>query len=135
MREKRYIEAVNKRVPKKIHRQSMTSASLTTNGTPDYYYDGPARDLWVEYKRITSMPRDGTAKGAYTALQLHWMERRYRNSLAHGPNVIGVVGLPNRLVCLQRTPTEWREGTSVDKAMTLVELALWITAFCSQSSD
>ena len=137
MKEKDLIAAINKKLPKPFHSQSMTGASMHNNGTPDRYYDPEGgNDLWVEYKMLQSMPRSGIAVGDYSKLQLHWMERRYFNSLAHGrSNMIGIVGLPNRMACLQRAPAEWRTGSPVDMAMSLEELATWITAFCFQSSD
>ena len=132
MKEKDLYRAIDKMLPKTIHRQSMTGASTTTNGTPDRYYDGPIGDLWVEYKQLSSMPRSGVAKGAYTELQLFWMERRFKNSnrLAHDPNIVGIVGLPNRTAVIQRLPTEWREGTPVNTAKSLQEVANWIRVMC-----
>lgn len=144
MLEKDLIKAVNKKLPKPFHSQSMTGASMHTNGTPDRYYDpeNGRYDLWAEYKMLDAMPRSGlvgfvhaTKKGCYSPLQFAWMERRYKNSLAHGrPNTVGIVGLPNRTVVLQTTPTEWREGSPVGMAIDLEELAAWITEFCFQSS-
>lgn len=128
MREKDLIAAIHRRLRKDLHHQSMTSASLTHNGTPDQYYDGPVRDFWIEYKMLKSMPRKGVVIGAYTELQLRWMERRYDNSkhLLHGPNVFGIVGLPNRSAVIQRTPTEWREGTPLSNAISLQEVSVWL---------
>jgi hypothetical protein len=126
MREKDLIAAIHRRVRKDLHHQSMTSASLTHNGTPDQYYDGPVRDFWIEYKMLKSMPRSGVVVGAYTEKQLAWMMRRYDNSLnlLHGPNVFGIVGLPNRSAVIQRNPTEWREGTPLSTAISFKEVAL-----------
>lgn len=98
------------------------------NGTPDYYYDGPVRDLWIEYKLLKTAPRDGNVRGALTALQLAWLERRYRLPM---PNVAVIVGLPNRTVAVQRTPAEWESGTPVSTLIPLEEAAAWITDFCS----
>ena len=134
MRERQLIDAVNRGVPRTIHRQSMTGAAMNLNGIPDYYYDGPTGDLWVEYKQLKSMPRSGVVVGALTELQIHWLERRYRNSLAHRPNASVVVGLPNRTAVIQRTPTEWRTGTPVTSAVSLKEVSAWIDEFCSLHS-
>lgn len=131
MRERQLIDAINKRVPKSIHRQSMTSASLTSNGTPDYYYDGPGGDLWVEYKMRSAMPRDGIVVPELTPLQLNWLERRFNNSRLHTTNAVVVVGLPNRTAVLMQSPTEWRNGVNVNRYETLEGLAAWITEFCS----
>lgn len=144
MIEKALIKAINRKLPKSIHHQSMTFGSMSMNGTPDQYYDGPSRDLWVEYKMLKSMPRSGLVggvdakkQGCYSPLQFDWMERRYihARSLLPVPNVIGIVGLPNRTVVVQTTPTEWREGSSISKAISLEEVITCITVFCSQSSD
>ena len=134
MRERQLIDAVNRGVPKSIHRQSLTGASMTSNGTPDYLYDGPGGLLFVEYKQLKSMPRSGVVVGALTELQCMWLERRYNNSLAHRPNASVVVGLPNRTAVIQRTPTEWRNGTPITSAVALKEVSVWIEEFCSQHS-
>lgn len=136
MKEKDLYRAVDKLLPLGIHRQSMTGATATTNGTPDRYYDGLHGDLWVEYKMLATMPRNGVVVGKFTPLQLAWMERRYRNStnLPHGPNVIGVVGLPNRKAVIQRSLTEWREGSRIETAVTIREVSEWIQNRCGASS-
>lgn len=136
--EKDLIKAVNKPLPKSIHHQSMTGASMTHNGIPDQYYDGSLRDLWIEYKMLSAMPRSGLVgfvdkkkRGCYSPLQYEWMERRYRNSLPHGrPNVVGIVGLPNRTAVIQTTPAEWREGSPITSALPLEAISAWITEFC-----
>jgi hypothetical protein len=132
---KKYIAG---KLPKAVHYQSMTYASLSRNGTPDHYYDGAGSDLWVEYKMLRAMPRSGIAVGDYSAQQLDWMERRYANAKQndplHMPNVVGIVGLPNRTAVIQRSPTEWRKGSPITEALPLKEIAQWITAFCLPSS-
>lgn len=134
--ERRLIDAIHRRLPvAAIHRQSMTGSTGAMNGTPDYYYDGKlglGSDLWIEYKALTAMPRNGIVVGALTALQLAWLKRRYRPKM---PNAAVIVGLPNRKVALQRTPAEWENGTAVETAISLEEAAQWITDFCSQSSE
>lgn len=144
MKEKDLIAAVNRGLPNNFHSQSMTMGSLTHNGTPDRYYDGGPFDLWVEYKMLDAMPRsrlvggvDANKKGCYSPNQYRWMERRYRHSLnlPHGPNVVGIVGLPNRTAVIQRTPTEWREGSSIDLAIPIKEVSAWIFGFCSRLPD
>lgn len=127
MRERQLIAAVNRRIPKSIHHQSMTFGSRSCNGVPDRYYDGPKSDLWVEYKQLDAMPRSEIVIGAYTALQLQWMERRWR----HGGNVVGIVGLPNRTAVVQTDPEQWRRGTPISAALPLKDISLWITDFCS----
>lgn len=136
------ITAIHRHIPKTQHSQSMTGASTTHNGTPDRYYDGPRSDLWVEYKMLDAMPRSklvgfvsDSKRGCYSSLQYEWMLRRYTNSLnlPHGPNQIGIVGLPNRTAVIQTTPTEWREGSSITNAISFREVALWVIAFTGPS--
>ena len=126
MRERQLYEAVNRRIPKTVHHQGMTGASMVCNGTPDRYYDGVVRDLWVEYKMLRSLPRSGVAVGDYTPLQLRWMTRRWER----GKNVIGVVGLPGRVACIQLSPDEWKLGTEVASALSLDQVAQWIVDYC-----
>lgn len=143
MLEKQLISAINKNLPRPFYSNSNTGSSMAMNGLPDRYYD-PAggNDLWVEYKMRDAMPRDGMVggidnkkRGYYSTLQYEWMVRRYNNSLAHGrPNVVGIIGLPNRTAVIQTTPTEWREGSSITLAIPLKEVSLWIADFCLPSS-
>ena len=123
--EKELRASINALLHPTIHRQSMTGAAMTCNGVPDFYYDGSKADLWVEYKLLKGIPRDGIVRGEYTALQLRWMERRYRV----GKNMVGIVGLPNRTAVIQATPLEWGEGSPIVNAMTLKEVACWIESF------
>ncbi len=131
MKEKQLYQAIDKLLSKDIHRQSMTGAAMTANGTPDRYYDGPQGDLWIEYKMLRNIPRDGIVVGAYTPLQLRWMERRYAHSedSRYNSNMVGIVGLPNRTAVIQFTPQEWREGSPITNAVALKDVAAWIVAF------
>lgn len=135
MRESQLIDALHKLLPPAsvLHRQSMTYSSLSYNGTPDRYYDGPAGDLWIEYKKLDSMPRSGVVggvdekkPGCYRPNQYAWMERRWNN----GGNVLGAIFLPNKLVVVQFTPEEWREGTPVSSALSRHGLADTIKSIC-----
>lgn len=109
-----------------IHRQSMTYGTMSFAGTPDKYYDGTKQDLWIEWKCLRHMPRSGIVIGEYTQLQLDWMTRRLRA----GSNIIGVVGLPNKLVCPQFHPGQWEKGTPATGAIQMRELASWVIDFC-----
>jgi len=131
MKESGLIAAVNRKLVG-LYTHSNTGSSMFNNGLPDRYYDGPAGDLWVEYKQLRNMPRSGMAVGDYSALQLKWMNRRFVNS-GNVPNVIGVVGLPNRTAVIQRTPGEWEGGSHVSLAVPLMEVSLWIQEVCSDS--
>ncbi len=91
MKERAFIDAVHRQLPKQVHRQSMTLGSQSYAGTPDYYYDHEL-DLWVEYKAFrrddhfySTIPEEALP----TALQRAWLDRRY----AAGGNAVVVVGL------------------------------------------
>lgn len=133
MRERQLIDAIHRRLPKSLHRQSMTLGSLTQNGTPDYYYDGPDSDLWIEYKQVNSIPRDGIVVPPLTQLQCKWLERRYRN----GGNARVVVGLPDRRVLRFDDPAQWETGFHVADVLnhSYDEIAKWICDFCGCSFD
>lgn len=141
--ERNLVKAVNdgihKLVGKVIHHESNTAGSATMNGKPDQYYDGPKGDLWAEYKQLDAMPRDGVVgrvnakkRGCYSPLQFHWMQRRFKNCITSGVrlNVVGIIGLPDRRVVLQRYPEEWEKGSSIELAISRKELVDWILEFC-----
>jgi len=132
VREKDLIAAIHRRLRRDLHHQSMTSASLTHNGTPDQYYDGPIRDFWIEYKMLKSMPRDKLAKGNLSALQLEWLTRRYDNSKPYH-NAAVVVGLSDKTACVQVMKERWLTGTPIELSIPLKEVAAWINAFCGES--
>lgn len=125
--------AVNSALPNAVHKQSMTMASMTSNGTPDHYYDGSKRDLWVEYKFWErSLKRNdliggvgSNKRGYYSALQYAWMCRRH----AVGGNVVGIIGLPDRRVVIQTEPCEWLHGCTEVDAMSAKEAAAWVLDF------
>ena len=139
MRESQLIDTVHKLLPPVdvLHRQSMTYSSLSFNGTPDRLYDGPNGMLWIEYKKLDSMPRDGQVggvdekkPGCYRPNQFAWMKRRWD----YGRNVWGVIFLPNKSAVIQTTPTEWADKSTVFAAVDRRELAARIRSFCLGSS-
>lgn len=139
MTESTLIKAVNRGIPKSIHHQSMTGATMTSNGVPDRYYDGPRRDLWVEFKLRTAMPRDGlvggvdnSKNGCYRTLQYEWMLRRWGNCFGVRSNVIGVIGLPNKMAVIQTEPEQWMHGSPVQAAVSIREVSEWIIAFTTR---
>lgn len=134
MRERQLIDAIHRRLPMSLFRQGMTGAAMTGNGVPDYYYDGPKSDLWIEYKQLKAMPRNGVvnALALVTPLQSRWLHRRSRN----GQNAAICVGLPNKRAVLF---TEAFDGTGLvthapaTDARTYNEVAAWICDFCGCS--
>lgn len=129
MRERALIDAIHRRLPRSLHRQSMTFGAMTQNGTPDYWYDGTRRDLWVEYKQLRSLPRSGIVQLSklLTPLQAAWIKRRY----ATGCNVRVMVGLPGKRAIM----VENAETASVQEAVTYDEVAKWICDFCGCCCD
>lgn len=126
MRERAFYEAINRRLPKSIHTQSLTPLSMYMGGTPDRWYEGKKRDLYVEFKVLGSIPRSEIIKGTYTAAQIRWMSRRW----AKRGDIIGLVGLPNMTAAIQLGPREWEEGTPLSDARSFDEVAHWIIDFC-----
>lgn len=75
----------------------------STNGTPDYYYEGRLRaELWVEYKWYPEEPEeidlcDTKKKTHLSMLQQNWLERANRN----GVKVAVVAGYPKGCIVLR----------------------------------
>lgn len=108
MKESTFRQAVQSKVPKKVHRQPIPQGMQSTAGTPDSYFDYIS-DLWVEWK---SLPGEDffplNLKGKYqpTVKQCEWMNRRH----AAGGNVIAIVGFKIKgRVCgvVLNTPELW----------------------------
>jgi hypothetical protein len=139
-RESKLYAAIDKHVPSTVYHASMTGATLTGNGILDRYYDGPKRDLWIEYKIWPSMPRDGMIcvtpilgrkkqpQGRLSHQQLKWAVRRY----IVGQNAFVVVGLPNRTALILNYPALWHRPVPVTRAVSLEEVSEWITNFSSK---
>jgi hypothetical protein len=133
VKEDTLVAAIVNKLPKTIHTQSMTFGSLSANGTPDRYFDGPNGDLWIEFKQIAAWPRFGMVggvnakkRGCYSPLQADWMERRW----AHGSNVLGVVGLPDKSVVIQRSPAEWIGMSPISEKVPRTVLVELIQTIC-----
>lgn len=134
MKESTFIRYITGKLPPTVHSQSMTFGSRSFNGTPDRYFDGPVADLWVEFKYIDAMPRDGIVgrvsdakRGCYSSMQYDWMCRRYAN----GGNVLGIVGLRDRTAVIQVEPHQWLDGSSIQGAIPWLEVARKIEHFCT----
>lgn len=107
MNEHSFTRAVMRLLPKEVHVQSMTTASLSYGGTPDRYVDY-RHDLWIEFKYARSVSRNGVHVGKMLSeLQKQWLRRRYKA----GMNACVIVGLPSdraRGVVLE-SPSEWEQ--------------------------
>ena len=133
MKESTFVKYIAGKMPASVHSQSMTFGSRSFNGTPDRYFDGKFADLWVEFKYVDAMPRDGLVgrvdnkkRGCYSTLQYDWMLRRWTN----GGNVLGIIALPNRTAVIQHDPEQWRLGSSTAAAIPWLEVAKKIEHFC-----
>lgn len=105
MNEHSFTKAVMGKLPKDVHVQSMTMASLTTNGTPDRYLDFK-RDWWVEFKFADTYGTKGYDVGKMlSGPQKEWLGRRYEA----GKNCCVVVGVPSDRArgFMLHTPDEW----------------------------
>ncbi len=96
-------------------------------GVPDLWYSATARDLWVEYKFLPSVPQRGVVDAkriGLTALQGAWLAGRYKE----GRNVAVIVGVPSGGVIMR--DLEWDEGLSPEafrvRIQTRPEIANWI---------
>lgn len=84
-------------------------------GTPDVWYSGQARDLWVEYKFIVVPKRDTTVVVPdLSPLQLAWL----RDRASEGRNVAVVVGCKEGGVCLNQG--QWEALSTRDFKQCLV---------------
>lgn len=82
--ERRFIDKVHRRLAPSIHKQG-TTGMAGSNGTPDYYYEGPTGALWIEYKGINgTFPKivDLINKNPkLTPLQRRWVDRAHKNGV------------------------------------------------------
>lgn len=135
--EKVFEGNVNKHVSQSVHHEAMGTGF--SNGTPDRWYDGPARDLWVEYKFLQEIPpvvrlADRSARVKLSALQQRWLNRASRN----GRNTAVIVGVPGGkglilpdLSWHQEIKRDWLSSNLIG----VKEIAYWITEFtCTPSA-
>ena len=75
-----YIAKVHRQLPK-IDDTIFAFEKMSSpfhKGTPDYFYDGPNRSLWVEYKCLRNTPHK-RFKPDLSEHQIHWARRRHQN--------------------------------------------------------
>lgn len=120
------------KLPKDVHVQSMTMASLSTNGTPDRYLDYK-RDLWVEFKMASTHGRNGYNVGAddksmLSGPQKEWLRRRW----LVGYNTLVVVGVPSDRArgFILTEPDEWESrvmpAVFIPRLMYAAQLAAYL---------
>lgn len=82
-----FIQSIHRLLPKDVYR--MKNHNEFNGGIADCWYDGPAADLWVEYKFVVVPKRDRTlATVDLSPLQREWLRDRAKN----GRNVAVIVG-------------------------------------------
>lgn len=116
-----FTHSIHRHLPKEVYREKM--ANPYRGGTPDVWYSGNKRDLWVEYKFIPKLAVRVPNKIELSELQRLWLEARQ----VEGRNVAVIVGCPDGGVVL-RSPFP-REITTPDFQASLLsrkQLAAWI---------
>lgn len=103
--ESRFIDRIHRKLNKDIYKQAMGLTAV--NGTPDYYYEGNAGHIWVEYKWYDNKPTyvdlcDTGKKPNLSKLQQHWLNRAYHNKQP----IAVVAGFPKG--CLIFVNDEWK---------------------------
>ena len=88
--ETNFYTAVNKRLPRTIHREKMHN--IYRGGTADVWYSGNLDDLWVEFKWIAKLPKKASIclRRELSPLQQRWLEGRHEE----GRNVAVILGTP-----------------------------------------
>lgn len=92
-------------------------------GTPDVWYSGPKRDLWIEYKWLPTTPQRGIVQPNLSPRQARWLNDRK----AEGRNVAVVVGCPGGCHVYR---SDWETGmpakTFIAGLISRQELSQWI---------
>ena len=127
--ENQYIQGVHKHIDRNLVYYEKTHNPYNS-GTPDVYYEGDKDILWVEYKRLSRIPKTFIVK--VTELQRKWLNRASNNNV----NVAVITAMPDGAVV--HTHEHWEHaGTLViPKYVSLKskkEVAEWIVSQCSHS--
>lgn len=122
--ENTFISGVHRHLPAGIYHMKNSNAYL--GGVPDVWYSGPLSDLWVEYKFIESISRNGV-KPNLSELQREWLDARTRE----GRNCAVIVGNPDGGVILTEA-AQWNNTFTKVAFSALVKdrktVAQWIAA-------
>lgn len=123
-----FIASIHRKLDSHVYRVKMNNPYAA--GIPDVWYSGVERDLWVEYKYLSTDPKTRIVDPTtlLSALQLDWLNCRH----AEGRNVAVIIGCPAGGVLLRNG--EWNKHITADRFMTKVAsreaTASWITQFC-----
>lgn len=134
--ENTFIASVHKHLAPAVYH--MKNHNEYIGGVADVWYDGPVRDLWVEYKFIAVPKRDDTVidlvggkKPIMPKLQQDWLADRYR----HGRNVAVIVGCKDGGALLR--DLEWLDPISAADFRRWIQprksLATWINEYVARS--
>ena len=126
--ENTFIQSVHRHLPRAVYHEKM--ANPYRGGTPDVWYSGSRRDLWVEYKYVPAIPRENVLP-ACSPLQLQWLRREYDKGRA----VRVIVGCPTGGVLF--ADGEWEAPLPSEDFQARVlprpGLAAWISEFTQGS--
>lgn len=108
-----------------------------TAGVADSYYDGPARDIWVEYKYLNPIPPTinlvPDKNPMLSKLQQEFLKARHNN----GRNVAVIVGSAKGGVIFPGLT--WQQPISRDeflaRALSRQDIADYLTVFVSRISN
>jgi len=121
--ENRLIQSVHRLLPDTVYYEKMHNPYR--GGTPDVWYSGKKRDMWVEYKYLPTVPKTGTVVPALSELQKLWLRNRWKEGRA----VHVAVGCSNG-ICVFSRPVAWEQGAPAQTfnglLVTKGEFADWI---------
>lgn len=84
--ERRFIDRVHRPLAPEVYKECSTG-TMGSNGTPDYYYEGCADTLRIEYKAVDGKLPDvielinPKKKYALSPLQRRWLNRAHSNGV------------------------------------------------------
>ena len=133
MTESDYWQALRKKLKRRVYTWKINASYI--KGVPDWWGSGYKSDLWVENKRVTSIPAMLTLtdpKKYLTAHQQMWLEERYEE----GRNVAVLVFSKEGHILFH--DLEWMSPISklsfMEKAMSMDELADHIVEILGERS-
>ena len=122
-------ERVHRLLPPKsvLHRQSMSGT--LEDGTPDFYYEGPMKALWVEWKYTRAKAPRSPPK--VTDLQASWLRRAHNNAV----KVAVIEGLGNGTYRIFPEMNWDLESDYSPKPCSAKDVAAWIEVQCLHGVD
>lgn len=125
MHESSHTRTITRRLPEVVYAWKIHDN--ITSGIPDCYFSGPARDLWIEFKYASKLPKSinlVTRPGSpcLSPKQTNWLDRRYKE----GRNV--AVVLSNQQHSIILINGDWHNTLDTTTQLTLSRqnVADWI---------